>query len=398
MISGQPHLRSNDILTYTFYMNNNKGTTTKTMMFASSIWWQPAIIIAHGLTIKGLRLRGFTFSPGSLLLGMYMIITLSATAQQRQHAKDSISRMVGRINRAYPSIRPYFIQVDRVGNRGYKTSFKGQKIEEGDVAETFRTKTYMTFPSYKKGKFIVYPTFTHVYQKLSLRHTEPLVSDHPQFRAQRNVETHDLTLSINAVYKDSLWNRPLIVTSAFMLNSRNFKTVEKVTGRIAAILVLKANQNTVITAGAVASIDPTSNLPFTPLFSYWHRFHNQWQLDFVLPNRVYLRHTLRAGWISAGTELSSVHGFDTPDQSILSGRYELTQLLLQSGLNVEYPVSKSLLLGVRGGYEVLIAARTVKLYGRQKNHVSASKITPGPFISFSLAFVPGQRQSSEKGK
>lgn len=343
-------------------------------------------------------IRDLMFSSRCILVGMCMFITFASTAQENKNSRDSLLRIVTKINRAYPSIRPYSFQLDRVGNRAYKTSFKKQEIEEGDVAESFRTRSYMTSPSYKKGNVVIYGTFTHVYQRLSLRNTESLVSDHPQFRAQRNVETHDLTLSLNGVYKDSLFNRPLIITSAFMLNSRNFKSVEKFTGRIGMILVLKATQNTVITAGAVANIDPSANLPFTPLFTYWHRFENQWQVDFVLPSRAYIRHPLKSGWISAGTELSLVHGFDTPDQLILPGTYERSLMLLQSGINIEYPVSKNLLFGVRGGYESSIGARTVKLYERQKNHVSSSRIKTGEFISFSISFVPGQRRNNDKGK
>ena len=109
-------------------------------------------------------------------------------------------------------------------------------------------------------------------------------------------------------------------TSAFMLNSRNFKSVEKFRALFTAAIVLKGNQQTVITAGLIAYIDPSATLPLTPMFSYWHKFPNQWQLDFILPSRLYLRHPFRSGWFSIGTELSTAHGFNTPDQSILKGR------------------------------------------------------------------------------
>jgi hypothetical protein len=328
-------------------------------------------------------------NPRCVLFACFIFISCAASAQEDQKVKDSLLNIVSRINRIYPTVRPYSIQIDRVGDRVYNTSFLKQKIEKGEIAETFRAKSFVTFPSFKKRKFVLYGTFTHVYQKMSLRDAENLSANHPEFRSQRDVEMHDLTLSVNAVFKDSLFGRTAVYTSAIMLNSRNFKSVEKFRGLFTAAIVLKANQRTVITAGLIALIDPSANLPFTPLFTYWHRFPRQWQLDFILPSRLYLRHPFGSGWISVGTELSTAHGFNTPDQSILKGDYEISNILLQSGANLEYPVGKSLLLGFRTGVELTLASRLVKLNGKSTDYVSSTKADPSMFFNISLAYVPG---------
>ncbi|AYB32676.1 hypothetical protein D4L85_19770 [Chryseolinea soli] len=325
-----------------------------------------------------------------------MFASYTTPAQEKQQVKDSLLNLAARINKVYPTVRPYSIQIDRVSDRVYNANFLKQKIEKGEIAETFRARSFVTFPSFKKRKFVLYGTFTHVYQKESLRNTESLSPTYPQFRDRRDVETHDLTLSINTVYKDSLFGKTAVFTSALMLNSRNFKSVEKLRGLFTATLVLKANQRTIITAGLIALIDPTANLPFTPLFTYWHRLPKQWQLDFVLPSRLYLRHPLHAGWFSVGTELSTVHGFKTPDQSILKGDYEISNILLQSGVNLEYPVRDGLLLGFRTGVECMLAYRMVKLNGKSSDYVSNAKADPTAFASLSLAYVPGLKRNKKR--
>lgn len=344
---------------------------------------------APSIANNGTR-RHFLRGQRAYAIIAFLILGLTNTyAQDERKVRDSLLNLVTRINRIYPTVRPYSFQIDRVSDRVYNTSFLKEAVEKGDIAETIRARSFVTFPSFKKRRFVLYGTFTHVYQKMSLRNTTSLTATHPEFRSQRDVETHDLTLSVNAVYKDSLFNRTVVYTSAFMVNSKNFKSVEKFRGLFTAAIVLKANHNTVITAGLIALIDPSANLPFTPLFTYWHRLPKQWQIDFILPSRVYLRHPLKAGWISFGGELATAHGFNTPDQSILKGDYEINNILFQPGTYFEYPVGKQLLFGVRAGAELTLASRLVKVNDKSTNYVSSTKADPTAFASFSISFVPG---------
>jgi len=369
----------------------NKSNVKKTRVSENDFWDShlQIFLAVSGLTRSRSLLTDFWSNPGCILFACCVFISFATQAQERQEVKDSLLNLVTKINRVYPTVKPYSIQIDRVSDRPYSVNFLKKKIEEGEIAETFRTKSFVTFPSYKKRKFILYGTFTHVYQKMLLRDTKSLTVDHPQFRSERNVESHDLTLSVNAVYKDSLFGRTAVYTTALMLNSRNFKSVEKFRALFTAAIVLKANKRTVITAGVIALLDPSANLPFTPMFSYWQRLPGQWQFDFILPSRLYFRHPFNSGWFSIGTELSTTHGFNTPDQSILKGEYELSNILLQSGVNLEYPIGNGLLLGFRTGMEVMLASRMVKLNGKSSDYVSNAKANPTTFVNFSLAFVPG---------
>ena len=370
-------------------MNKSKNQKTRASRYRfAKCQLQNFSVVSWSMKSRS-RFADLLSNPRCILFACLIFISYTTSAQEDQKVKDSLLNIVTRINRVYPTVRPYSIQIDRVCDRVYNTNFLKEKLERGDVAETFRAKSFVTFPSYKKRKFVLYGTFAHVYQKMSVRDTESLSASHPEFRSQRDVETHDLTLSVNAVYKDSLFGKTVVYTSAFMLNSRNFKSVEKFRALFTAAIVLKANQQTVITAGLIAYIDPSATLPLTPMFSYWHKFPNQWQLDFILPSRLYLRHPFRSGWFSIGTELSTAHGFNTPDQSILKGDYEISNILLQSGANLEYPVGKSLLLGFRTGVESTLASRLIKVNGKNSDYVSSTKADPSMFFNISLAYVPG---------
>lgn len=359
-----------------------------TSAFNSRPEWRRLMVWTRFVQRK-LSVQGALRIPGLIFFACVIFGSFTTAAQENKEVKDSLLNIVTRINRVYPTVKPYSIQIDRVGDRPYKVNFLKTKIEEGEIAETFRAKSFVTFPSYKKRKFVLYGTFTHVYQKMSLRDTKSLTVDHPQFKSERIVETHDLTLSVNAVYKDSLFGRTAVYTTAVMLNSRNFKSVEKFRGLFTAAIVLKANKRTVITAGVIALLDPSANLPVTPMFTYWHRLPRQWQFDFILPSRLYFRHPFNSGWFSIGTELATTHGFNTPDQSILQGEYEFSNILLQSGVNLEYPIAKNFMVGFRTGYELTLASRMVKLNGKSNDYVSSAKADPTTFVSFSLAFVPG---------
>lgn len=320
------------------------------------------------------------------LLFCLILLTSVATAQNSQ---DSLVNQIKTINHIYPGIRPYSIQFEHVGNRNYSSNLLGKDFEDGEIVENFRVKSSAFFPILLKTKIKLTGTLGYVYQRITTAEVVSRAEEWKAYNKPQTVDRNDVTFSLSAVLKDSLFNRTIIYSSSVILNSRSAKEVEKFKAMFAASLILKATQKTVITTGVVGFVDPSAIIPFFPTFSVWHKFNSNWQLDFILPSRLYLRHPVLAnGWLSFGTEMNGTHGFSTPGLPVLSGSYEHSNLLLQSGVNFEYPLLPNVLFGVRGGIEHALTSRMVKVNDKTSNYVSSTATDPAPFATLSISFVP----------
>lgn len=193
---------------------------------------------------------------------------------------------------------------------------------------------------------------------------------------------HYLFSSLNLTYFSSLFGKRMVYSSSVMLDGSD-KHLERVRGMLTAIIVLKANQRTKMTAGLLASIDPSAPTPFVPTFSYEHKFNNGLIADIVLPRSVYLRKFVfnRNGRISFGSELDRtafyLYNLDGTNQ-----KYEYGQLDINSGLTYEHGIGRHFMLTAKSGMKYTPSGRVFKKEDSFADPVY--KITPDPVFYFNI--------------
>lgn len=316
------------------------------------------------------------------------------TATIAQNERDSVRKTIQTLNQIYPGIRTYSVQFESPSNRNYAADLFDEQFENGEITKNYRIRTFASIPILQRKEINLRGSINHLYQHIRVDEVSNVSNSFPTLNHSESLDLHDVTVSLTAIHSDSIGNKAAIFSASAMVNSRNVKQVEKFKMLFTATVILKATRNTVMTAGLAGFIDPSAIIPFFPTFTYWHKFpQSNWQFDFILPSRAYMRHpVMNKGWLSIGTEMTGTHSFSTPEQSILTGDYEHSSLLIQSGLNFEYPVSDHFLLGVRGGLENAVTSRMVKVNEKSTNYVSSHKTDPAMFFNVSLSFVPGLKR------
>lgn len=98
------------------------------------------------------------------------------------------------------------------------------------------------------------------------------------------IEFHYLSTTLRSVFYGSLFNRPVIYSASLLIDG-NENGLERLKGMVGLSFILKQTKRITMSLGAVVFVDPTSQVPFFPAFSYNYHFRNPaWELDLFCPN------------------------------------------------------------------------------------------------------------------
>ncbi len=193
--------------------------------------------------------------------------------------------------------------------------------------------------------------------------------------------------SLNVAYFSTLFKKRTIYTSSIMVDGSD-QHFERVKGILTGTMVLKANQRTKMMVGVMISIDPSSQSPVIPTFTYEHKFNNGLIADVILPRSIYLRkYVFTSGRISLGTEMDRT-SFYLYDIDGTSQKYEYRQLDINSGLVYEHVISKHFLLTTKTGIKITPSGRIFKKEDSFGSPVFETKPDPAFYFNIGLSFNP----------
>jgi len=286
---------------------------------------------------------------------------------------------------AYPIFKPLTISYDHLGNTEYKTDYLDKRVEEGEFKNNFRFKAFGNFPIFAKKRWIVTASMNYLHEEFKAISTV----NYNNTVHKDNFSVDDLSLTFSALYRDSLFNRPVMYGANLILDSRNFTSIQRVRGMVSATLVLKRTANTAISTGLVAFVDPSVQFPVFPTITYWHKFKNSnWEFDAILPARLMFRRSNTfKGWFSVGTELGGNSFFNQNGITSLPGDYEYSYSEIRAGITYEYPLNKFLLAGIKGGVSKTIMSRMGEVNAKRKDYLIETNAKALPYVSVSLSVM-----------
>ena len=302
------------------------------------------------------------------------------------HRKDSVSipkRTVAYAADKIAIARPLNIEFSQVAPYNFSSKRGSTNLKDGKVNDFTQAKVSANINFIKKKNWLFGATVGYRYTKSESNIFEPLSNNETLLQE----DFHYLFSSLNFTYFSTLFKKRAIYSSSVVIDGSD-QHLERVKGLLSGVLLLKANAKTQMTVGLAVNIDPTSQVPVIPIFTYEHKFNNGLIADITLPKSVYLRKYVfkNTGRVSLGTEMDQttfyVYNIDGTKQ-----RYEYRQLDINSGLIYEHAIGDFILTG-KAGMKLTPSGRLFRKQDSFDDSVFEIKPDPAFYFNVGVSFNP----------
>lgn len=301
-----------------------------------------------------------------------------------KETQDSIpKRAVAYAADKFAIARPFNVEFTHAASYNYTSKKEGNSLPESRVTNFSQAKVSANFNFIKRKTWLLGATLGYRYTTTDAEVTVPVSN------VKQSVENdfHYHFTSLNYVRFSTLFKKRAIYTASILVDGSD-KHFERVKGYLTGTLVLKANSRTKMTAGIIVNVDPSSQSPVIPSFSYERKFKNGLIADINLPRSIYLRkYVLKNGRLSLGTELDQT-SFYLYNIGSKTQRYEYRQLDINSGINYEHVIAKYFILTAKTGLKLTPNGRIFEKQESFGSPVFEIKPDPTYYFNIGISFNP----------
>jgi len=319
-------------------------------------------------------------------LVLLIIISTSAIAQKSQ---DSLrQKAVKNLKEKFPETRLLNFEYNTSLDRNFSSDLFDQDFQEGDIKSQRNFMISTNIPVYKTRKWSFTTSMIYQFREFEFENIEN-PSTSPFFERNGIVNFHNFSTALSSTYFTFLFKKPVIFNASIIADA-NEENFGRIKGLIGFTFILKRTERTTITAGAIGFLDPSSQIPFTPTFSYNHRFKNsKWELDFILPQRLLIRKPIgNNGRLSFGSTLgSSAFYIDVKDQSYGSA-FAYSQIELKSGIMYEHRLNDYLIGTFQGGLQNFISNRATEKGELTQDYTYKNKQDAAGYFQIGISIDP----------
>ncbi|MEK6485951.1 hypothetical protein [Myroides odoratimimus] len=318
-----------------------------------------------------------------------LLLSITCFSQEEKNnlplKKDSISspkQVVVYAADKFTIIRPLNIEFSNVSPYNFSPQKGITSLEEGKVEDFKQVKVSASINFIKNKNWVLGTTlgykFTHMKTDLfDFKSVNPSM-------VQEDFHYH--FTSLNFVYFSTLFGKRTVFSSSLIVEGSD-RHFERVKGLVSGIVVLKSEAKTKMSLGLLGNIDPTSQVPILPIFTFEYRFNNGMVFDATLPKSVYIRkNVFDAGRISFGSEMDPT-SFYLYNVDGTSQRYEYRQIDVNSGVIYEYAVGDFLITG-KAGIKITPSARIFEKEESFNHSVVELKPDPTFYFNVGVSFNP----------
>jgi len=270
---------------------------------------------------------------------------------------SSIKETSRQIKAEFPRTRILNFEYGQSLSRDFDSELFGDDFQKGEIKNQKNFNVSLNLPFYYTEKLVLTASANYNFNEFEFQGLEN-TSETILFEQDGIVGFHNFSGSVSGTYFSQLFGKPVIYNASIIVDG-NDKGFERLKGLVGASLIMKRTERTTITLGAIAFVDPTSQIPFFPTFTYNHDFKNSpWEFDFILPQRLLFRRYIgENSRLSLGSTFGG-NGFyvnvNAPD---FPNVFEYSQLEINSGLIYEYRLSDYIITTVKGGLTNFISNR-----------------------------------------
>lgn len=321
---------------------------------------------------------------------LIIVIFIFSFANAQEKPKSLQERTTISVKEKFPNSRLFNFEYGQSLSRDFNSELLGIDFNDAKIKSQQTFKASANIPLYKSNNRRLNVTGSLNYQLNTfefenVNQTNPII-----FEDNGTVNFHNFSSAISATYFSSLFKKPVIYNASFIVDG-NDKGLERIKGMIGLTFIMKKTQRTTMTLGALVFVDPTSQLPFVPTFSYNHKFKNsKWEFDFIMPQRLLFRRMVgENGRLSIGSSFGG-NGFyvNIENPSSHNGTYEYSQLELKSGIIYEHRLNDYLIGTFQGGLQNFISNRLTEKGEPNKDFIYKNTQDATGYFQIGLSIDP----------
>lgn len=298
--------------------------------------------------------------------------------------KDSLPKKVmARVADRFPSARMLNLEYSQVAP--YRYAFKPSKgvLPKNKVTNQNMVKVNANISLVRTRKWIIGAALNYRYMGASAE--SPGIISGGAGTTTKGFHYH--STAINATYISTLFHKMMIYSGSVALDGSE-QHFERFKGRLSGTLLLKANAQTKIMVGVSVILDPSSQIPALPIFSYEHRFTNGLMVDVLLPQRILLKKDVFTnGRLSLGAEMNQ-NNFYLYRIDSTNRRYEFRQTELNSGFTYEQLIGKSMSAFIKTGIKTSLNANIFKKSESANDYVFEAKPNAAFYVNVGFSINP----------
>ena len=291
--------------------------------------------------------------------------------------KDSIpQKVVAFVTDKFPQTRDLNIEFTQLTPYKFSPELYDADLPENKIKNYQQVKANANVYFIKNRKWILSTSLNYRFTHLESENEMPL------FNNEQNFHYHSEALSLTRFSK--LFNKIAIYSATASVDGSE-QHFERIRGMLTASLVLKATADTKMTVGLAMIIDPSSQVPAMPIFTYEHRFNNGWVADIILPKKVVMRKDVfKNGRLSLGTEMDGTNFYLYPDGK----RYEFRQLEINSGAMYEHKLGNNLIGTLKAGLRATPSSRIFAKEDSFNDYIFDMNAKPSFYFNVGISYNP----------
>ena len=274
-------------------------------------------------------------------------------------------------------------------SRDFDSEFLELNFNDGKIKkqETFRASVNMPLYKSKNRRLNITGSLNYQLNKFEFKNVDATKS--VIFEENGIVNFHNFSTAVSATYFSKLFTLPVIYNASLIVDGSN-NGVERVKGIMGFTLIMKKTASTTITLGNIVFVDPTSQIPFAPTFSFNHKFKDsKWEFDFIMPQRLLFRRFIgKNGRFSVGSSFGGSGFYVDIDNTPYANTYEYSQLELKSGIIYEHRFNDFLIGTFQGGLQNFISNRLTKKGEPSKDYIYKNKQDATGYFQIGFSIDP----------
>lgn len=298
-----------------------------------------------------------------------LVLFLVNTTINAQQSSDSIKQktVIG-IKEKFPRARFLNFEYGQSLSRNFDSKLFNEDFEEGKIKNQHTFNATLNLPIYVTRKWSLSSSLNYALNKFEFNNID--TSTLEVFEKNGAVNFHNYSVALSSTYFSSLFKKPVIYNASLIVDG-NEEGLERLKGFLGFTFIMKRTANTTITLGGIMFVDPTSQIPFFPTFSYNHKFNNsKWEIDFILPQRLLFRRFVgENGRFSIGSTFGSAGFYVNVDNPSFADTFEYSQLEVKTGIVYEHRINNYLIGTFSGGLQNFISNRLTEKGEPTKDYI-----------------------------
>ena len=280
-----------------------------------------------------------------------------------------------------PQARNFNLEYTLVSPSSFSSQLKGKDLPDNKVKSFQQVKADANIYFIKNRSWLLSTALSYRYT--SIRNENPVI---PGIETDENFHYH--SEAINLTYFSRLLKKTAIYSASISTDGSD-QHFERIRGLVTASLILKATPKIKMTLGLAGIIDPSTQIPVLPIFTYENRFNNGWVLDVLLPKKVLVRKDISSnGRVSLGTEMDNTSFYTYRKNNT----YEFRQVALNSGVIYEHNLGGNFIGTFKTGLRANINSRAFNKQESFNDYIWKGTYKPSLYFNAGISYNPFERR------